>query len=381
MKNFVFYGKNLYFIISFLFLVLGFFVFFSFKNVIEQQHNEIHNIEISRANKTVKSIMPQIGMHINKCMYNIKDKTIEPKISKILSYYRNEEFKYVYLLCVDDKGAFRYLADGSDLEEKADFYQKFTPSLDKLWTDILTEKKDVYAVQDNAEGLWLTYLSPILEEGKVKGILVLDISTKEYQEFFKVLTPLEKFLNLFLIVLGVTFFIVLLQGFLFYKQYKKSMFDSLTKLYNRHFLQTISKTFFDERLSMMMIDIDFFKKINDNYGHEVGDIVLESIARKLLAATRLEDKVIRYGGEEFLVLVKSAKDKQHVLDIAERIRSNIEKNTIRIDDSLNINITVSIGVNLSVKSFSSMDKAITKADEMLYKAKHNGRNRIEVFED
>jgi len=380
MRNFFFYGKNLFFAISFIVFLGSIYVYISFKDVISNQQIEMHNLEINRAYKTAKTIIPQINLYSNNSIINILNKQmIEPELSRLLSYYRNDEFKYIYLVSVDDKGTFRYLADGSALEEKATFQQKFTPVLENLWFNVLRDKKDVYAIQDNVEGLWLTYLSPLLVDGKVKAILVLDISTKEYQEFFKLLVPLTNFLNIFLLGLGIIFFLVLLQGLLFYKQYKNSMFDSLTKLYNRHFLKTILKTFFTEKLAIFMIDIDFFKLVNDTHGHDAGDIVLESVAKKLLSATRLDDRVIRYGGEEFLVLIESAKDKQHVLDIAERIRKNIEKVTIRINDSLNINVTVSVGVNLSTKDFSSMDAAIKKADEMLYQAKLNGRNRIEVY--
>ena len=382
MKKFLFYSKNIFFIISFVIFSGSIYVYFCFKNVIHQHQNEIHNIEIKRAYRTAKTIIPQINLYTDDSIQNaINDATIEPYLSRVMSYYRNEEFKYIYLIYIDSKGAFRYLADGSELKEKADFHQKFAPSKDVLWSDVLLKKKDVYDIQDNAEGLWLTYLSPIVKNGKVEAILVLDISTKEYQEFSKLLVPLENFLTFFLFVLAIIFFVIISQGFLFFKQYKNSMFDSLTKLYNRHYLRNISLSLDKKNLAIFMIDIDFFKLVNDKYGHDVGDIVLESVAKKLLAATRLEDKVIRYGGEEFLILIKSAKDKKQVFDIAERIRANIEKGTMRIDGYSNINISVSIGVNLSVESFSTIDKAIKKADEMLYQAKHNGRNRIEVYGD
>ena len=382
MKKFLFYSKNLFFIISFIIFIGSLYLYSSFKSVLYQHQKEIHNIEVNRAYKAAKKITNQINLHINNSIVStIYDGTIEKDLSRMLSYYRNDEFKYIYLIYIDSKGSLRYLADGSTVEEKAAFHQKFTPSNESLWDDALIKKNDVYDLQDNAEELWLTYLSPIVKNGKVEAILVLDISTKEYQEFSKLLVPLEKFLNLFLFVLAVVFFVILLQGFLFYKQYKNSMFDSLTKLYNRHFLKKISLNLDMDRLAVLMIDIDYFKLVNDKYGHNVGDIVLESVARKFLAATRLDDKVIRYGGEEFLILTKLSKNKQHVLDIAERIRASIEKDSIRIDTLLNIRVSVSIGVNLSVKSFSSLDMAIKKADEMLYQAKHNGRNRIEVYED
>ncbi|WP_458700029.1 GGDEF domain-containing protein [Sulfurospirillum sp. 1307] len=381
MKKLLFYSKNLFFIISSIVFFGSLCLYISFKNVIGQQQTKIHSIEVNRAHKTAKTIIPQINLYTNNSISNvINDATIEPDLSRILSYYRNDEFKYIYLVFIDKHGAFRYLADGSKLEDKATFHQKFTPSKERLWEKVLAKKVDVYDIQDSAEGLWLTYLSPIVVDGKVKAILALDISTKEYQEFIKLLAPLENFLSIFIFALAIIFFVILLQGYLYYKQYKNSMFDSLTKLYNRYFLEDTSNKLNKNNLAIFMIDIDFFKSVNDKYGHDVGDMVLQSVARKLLSATRLDDDVIRYGGEEFLVFIKSTQNKQHILDIAERIRASIEKDTIRINESLNVNVTVSIGVNLGVKSSQSINEAIKKADEMLYKAKLNGRNRIEVYE-
>lgn len=253
------------------------------------------------------------------------------------------------------------------------------PSMSSLWTRVLTKKEDVYDIQTGAEGLWLTYLSPLLKDGKIEAILVLDISTKEYQEFSKLLAPLSKFLNLFLFVLIIIFLVVLLQGLLFYGQYKNSLFDSLTKLYNRYYLESISKTINVKELTVLMLDIDFFKKINDNYGHTVGDIVIASVAQKLTVATRLEDKVIRYGGEEFLILIQSSTNEEYILDIAERIRSSIEKDSIRINDTLSVNVTISIGINFSSKSLKTVNECIKKADKMMYKAKNSGRNRVEAY--
>lgn len=380
MRKFLFFNKYLFFVISFIIFTGSLYLFFDFKDVIQKHEDEIHNIEVNRANKTAKAIFHQIQLYTQESVSSIRNNpVIEPNLSNILSHYRNDEFKYIYLIYLDEKGAYRYLADGSESEEKAGLNQKFMPSMSSLWTRVLTKKEDVYDIQTGAEGLWLTYLSPLLKDGKIEAILVLDISTKEYQEFSKLLAPLSKFLNLFLFVLIIIFLVVLLQGLLFYGQYKNSLFDSLTKLYNRYYLESISKTINVKELTVLMLDIDFFKKINDNYGHTVGDIVIASVAQKLTVATRLEDKVIRYGGEEFLILIQSSTNEEYILDIAERIRSSIEKDSIRINDTLSVNVTISIGINFSSKSLKTVNECIKKADKMMYKAKNSGRNRVEAY--
>lgn len=379
MTKLLFLNKNLFFLISFVIFTGSLFFFFDFKDVIRKQQEKIHNIEVNRASKTVKTILPQIKPYLeDKISYSEEDDVKSKNISKLLSYYRNDEFKYIYLIYIDKKGAYRYLADGSQKNEKANLHQKFTPSLDNLWDRLKKEKCDVYDIQNNAEGLWLTYLSPIVKDGKIEAILVLDISTTEYKEFSKLIEPLDNFLNSFLFVLIIIIVIVTLQGILFYNQYKNSMIDSLTKLYNRHYLDTIYFNHIKKEVAIFMIDIDFFKLVNDTYGHDVGDIALASIAKKLLIATRLEDKVIRYGGEEFLVIVKCDKN---VLSIAQRIRETVAKDSIRVNDKENIVLTVSIGVNLDVGSSISMQDAIDKADKALYLAKKYGRNRVEIYKN
>jgi len=161
---------------------------------------------------------------------------------------------------------------------------------------------------------------------------------------------------------------------------KKASTDALTGLYNRvkfselyvssykHMVQRI-----DEKLSLMMIDIDFFKKINDTYGHNIGDKVLKEVSNIILKTVRNIDIVARWGGEEFLVLIPTA-DINIALKIAEKVRKNIE--SLEIDDAGNV--TVSIGVS-QVATDADMQENIKHADEALYNAKNSGRNCVKAY--
>ena len=147
--------------------------------------------------------------------------------------------------------------------------------------------------------------------------------------------------------------------------------DSLTKAHNRKFLDQYQK---DDVTGVIIIDIDFFKSVNDNYGHLVGDKVLSAVASTLLQNSRKEDLVIRYGGEEFIVLVRHIKKDISVLvNIAERYRKKIEKLKIRVGSITLQKITISCGVALLDKDIIP---TIKRADEALYKAKNSGRNRV-----
>lgn len=380
MRKFLALSKNLFFIISLITLFASIGLYYNFKFVVQEHENEIYRIELNRAHKTSQTILNQILSDTSGEVLNIVNNTkLEEDISKFLSYYRNDEFKYIYMVYVDKKGSYRYLADGSEEKEKANLNQKFTPSLTALWEKLINEKNVVYDIQNSAEGLWLTHLSPVVKNGQVEAVLVLDISMQEYENFSNLLVPLNNFLNIFLAVLFIVFLVMLAQGLLFYRQFKKAVIDSLTKLYNRHYLENIPFDIKDGKTSILMIDIDYFKTINDKYGHGVGDLVISSIAKKLTTATRLDDTIIRYGGEEFLILIRSAKNKKDVVKIAERIRESIDSEQIRINEKLSIHVTVSLGVNLCAQKINSITEEIKNADKMLYTAKYNGRNRIEVY--
>jgi len=133
----------------------------------------------------------------------------------------------------------------------------------------------------------------------------------------------------------------------------------------------------EQPLATMMIDIDFFKKVNDVYGHLAGDAVLSGLVRILEENARASDIVFRYGGEEFLVLCQSV-PRKNVEAMAERIRQAVEEYIFQAENQ-EIKITVSIGVYVAVPQIGDRIEAfIERADQLLYKAKEGGRNRVEI---
>lgn len=151
--------------------------------------------------------------------------------------------------------------------------------------------------------------------------------------------------------------------------------DALTGLRNRHYLQENLSCYFrkfDEQslpLSFLLIDIDFFKSVNDTFGHLTGDSVLREIGGLLKAESREQDIAARYGGEEF-VLILPGVGKVEALEIAEEIRSRVEKAEWNI-----YGVTISIGV--ATKSEGDTEHSLqSRADQALYSSKDNGRNQI-----
>ncbi len=174
------------------------------------------------------------------------------------------------------------------------------------------------------------------------------------------------------------------------KNEEKANFDELTGLLNRKPLFETLSFHLDELkegklncLSLLMIDIDHFKKINDGLGHQIGDLVIRKIAEILKKHVK-EELVFRYGGEEFIILLPNF-ELEKALKVAERLRRKIERDKIIELENKNFsNITVSVGVSHLKKEhlseFPLADFAISdlikKADSALYKAKQNGRNQV-----
>lgn len=166
---------------------------------------------------------------------------------------------------------------------------------------------------------------------------------------------------------------------------KISITDALTGLYNRrHFDMTTESDValslrHGENNSLLLIDIDLFKNINDIYGHDVGDIVLKDVARVLRQHTRKSDVLCRIGGEEFAILCKRA-DTSGAMAIAEKLRVAIEAHRVRVGNQV-FSLTISIGA-VSIPEASEIDsveKLLKAADVALYQSKERGRNRVTHF--
>ena len=159
--------------------------------------------------------------------------------------------------------------------------------------------------------------------------------------------------------------------------------DPLTGLFNRRFLEEklsnelIRAKAHNNYLSIVMADIDHFKRINDTYGHKVGDEVLKALALILRANTRENDTVARYGGEEFVILLSNV-SKYDAYRIAERIRLEIEDTSLE-EIGVPEKITVSFGISCFPGDGEDAIDLLKKADQALYQAKSQGRNRVVVF--
>ena len=159
-----------------------------------------------------------------------------------------------------------------------------------------------------------------------------------------------------------------------------SQLDSLTNVFNRRYITDYLNRLHKKRKSnyaLIILDLDFFKRINDNFGHDVGDIVLRSISELMLNTLRAQDIVGRMGGEEF-VLVLPNTNLNDALQIAERCRRLIEQKHIQIGKDQLIKVTASFGVAVADEK-SLQEEVYTQADQALYLAKQRGRNQVSHY--
>lgn len=161
--------------------------------------------------------------------------------------------------------------------------------------------------------------------------------------------------------------------------------DGLTGLYNhRMYYVRLDEEFIRRHrsgapISVLLLDIDHFKLVNDRYGHLAGDMVLKTLSELVMRSCRAMDVACRYGGEEITIILPET-DADGALEIAERLRKSVEAQHFELGDSKNGHITVSIGVATSSESLSSSRDLTESADRALYRAKEQGRNRVECTE-
>lgn len=155
--------------------------------------------------------------------------------------------------------------------------------------------------------------------------------------------------------------------------------DELTGAYNRRYineilpLEIINSSIHNRTITISIMDIDYFKNINDTYGHLAGDYILKEVVNIIKKNIRSIDNIARYGGEEFLIIFNHNKC-EHIVKVIERIRKKIEEHEF-IFDGIKINVNASFGV-ASIKEDESIHDLIEKADKNLYEAKRLGRNRV-----
>ncbi|UCD17850.1 MAG: sensor domain-containing diguanylate cyclase [Candidatus Zixiibacteriota bacterium] len=260
-------------------------------------------------------------------------------------------------------------ADGS----KSELIRRVVEQAEPVTVVDITERKDYQPLRSNSRAVMLV---PMIAHGKILGVL-----SAESPEFAAFTNKDENMLA----VVARSAALALDNAMLHRKMEELTITDELTGIYNyRYFTQKLKEeqrraARYDQPLSMIMLDIDWFKKFNDTYGHEVGNIVLEGITLVVKQCIRDVDIFARYGGEEFVVLLPQT-PKAEAARIGERIRQQIEASRFDGGDSIpDLTVTVSIGVTSYPENGKPYDELLSVADQALYRAKGAGKNLVCVI--
>ncbi|MBF0521334.1 MAG: GGDEF domain-containing protein [Nitrospirae bacterium] len=162
-----------------------------------------------------------------------------------------------------------------------------------------------------------------------------------------------------------------------------SQYDVLTSAFNRRYMEKQLEQEFNKSkrygnmFTVAMLDIDFFKKVNDNYGHQAGDEVLRQVTKIVTAELRLSDVLARYGGEEFLIVLTET-DLQTASLVCDRIRQKVEASPVVFNENT-IKVTISLGLSCYKDTLGDYLQLVNEADIALYRSKKEGRNRLTIF--
>jgi len=219
---------------------------------------------------------------------------------------------------------------------------------------------------------------PFSTGGTFSGILSINFTKEEYEKNKDLIPYIESYLNESASIIEAKYTLDLMK--------KSSLTDQLTGLYNRRYLEEIlekiaASTIREKSmLGILMIDVDYFKKVNDTLGHDAGDIVLKQLSQVLVNSVRESDFVVRFGGEEFIIVLQNIKDEKGVLQVAEKIRYSFENTKISVGGKT-LQKTISVGVSIFPTHTNKIWECIKFSDLALYEAKHTGRNRVVEFNE
>ncbi len=229
----------------------------------------------------------------------------------------------------------------------------------------------LYEAKQEGGGIHSCLGVPVKVENRLIGFILIQHTEKDY---------FTKDHAVFLSLIGNHIGVAIENNFL-YKQIRDSAFhDGLTDIFNkRYFFETLNlvTNLTEQNYCIAIVDLDNFKRINDTYGHPMGDEVLKKVSKVMQKATRANDIVARYGGDEIIMFFQNFTDREKVYQRIEAIRKEIEQTIITYDKDA-ISVTVSIGVYIKHDEYMTLNDVIKKADEIMYLSKNSGKNRVTI---
>lgn len=376
--------KSRDFIIFIFLFILGLFFVYIY-NEIKVTKNDIYGRIETHQIEQISAVLQNIKEDIlysfdiktaDELRSHLEDETKRKKYEQLISLLLTQDIKYAYILQKDDKDRFRFLLDASKID-KADFYQKFDVESDKYIEAYKTKEPQIIKQKD-IENLYITLLLPIVADNQTLALFSIDMTTKIQDLILHSIEPFENFFIILIVVVMFFMVLIVLQLFHYFITRKRVFTDPLTSTFNRNYLEELLHVINLKNYSIAVLDLDKFKSINDIYGHQAGDFILVQASKIFKSSIKASDILVRYGGEEFLLLIHN-KDGS-ALEICEKIREKVMNGEYFYEGN-EIKLSVSIGLHIHPSLEKNIHEAIKTADKMLYLAKKNGRNRIEIYDE
>ncbi len=374
--------KSFVYLLEFLFITsIIYGVMYSFIPIVQKK------VEYEIIKYSTENVIDAIVNAINSVTNKDEDVLIEllsnvearRELQEKLKIFHTKRITYILILYPDPiRDKFRYIMDvwGGSAKLKDPFSPINTEEIEVL-QKVTKTGKPAYLKHSDTDIIGITYYFPYTQRGLTKLIIAIDFSFETLKEIENIATAVKYIILALIVFQGSVIAILFFSIFRNLLLRQKAFTDNLTKVYNRNYLDSIKDIINLKNYTVVMTDIDHFKKINDTYGHDKGDIVLAHFAQTLVNNLRKNDIVVRYGGEEFLILLDTPrKNKEAIYNILERIRRRVSQDK-PID---NIKYTASFGVFLDTDKVSSLDDAIKKADLALYRAKKLGRDKVIIYD-
>lgn len=325
---------------------------------------ENKDIKLANTLSSVLSSSYEVSFKNLQIQNKLREISILYTSSNLITKFRNDEISIRYLINTIKDGLSLKSIDLFYLDE-SDVWNSITGNFENIKNEVINFNNDFKNKPENSN----THIYPLIFNNKPIAFLTANLEkTSLYDVQDKTLL---NFANQLISALSEK------------KHKTDANIDGLTKIYNRRYINMISEERFklaqkdsNFKMSIIMIDIDFFKKVNDTYGHQTGDIILKNISDLLKNNVRDTDVVGRYGGEEFIIILNA--DLQGAITVAEKIRSKVELMLIQ-SESHKINISISLGVSSFNYNLRNVNELIKNADENLYIAKKSGRNKVVYY--
>ncbi|MFR5266062.1 diguanylate cyclase [Clostridium sp.] len=342
--------------------------FKSYRKFVESKLRELKesNYQLER-NLSIFANIVEMGQYIN--MYMFDDKLLE-KINDSIIGVLGVNYSTIHMF-----NGFSLEAKVSNCKRIEDVKAHYELKLLKeRKTFLINDQEKIFENDKDRDDIHSLIAVPMIANENFIGYIVVE---HKYYAFFQ-----EKDIK-FLEHISNQVAMALTNRNLYKKIQEATKKDVFLDIYNRkHFYEIfdeIIKTKSKKYFALVMADIDNFKKINDNYGHLVGDYTLKHVIRIMNFNLNEKDVIARYGGEEIIMLVENKENKIEIMKKVEHIRSDIERFPLRLVDGRIVKITMSFGVTFveEITDNIDIDHIIKVADENLYKAKANGKNRVE----